>query len=317
MAAPVDYRTMGCEQWREVLSAQLDGEEQPAERAALDAHLDGCAGCRRWLDQAAAVTRRTRTRLVGDVPDLTALILAGAPQPAPTRRRSIGARLVPVLRALLGLVGTIQLVLGLAQIGRGSAADHVHSSGDPSGAGHLWHESAAWNVAVGAGFLFIALRRSRPTGLLPTLSAFVATLLLLSVNDLITARVDPTRLVSHGFLLAGYLIIVALSRPRHRPDEPEADGGRGEPRWRASFDQPPVPAGPVPGLRLVPPPATARLAAPVVHAAAPAALRDIQPAASRQPAADRGHPAAARRLPDVRSGDPRHRAARTGRRSAA
>ena len=92
--------------------------------------------------------------------------------------------LVAVLRSALGLLGAVQLVLGLAQVGRGATADHLHPTGQ-----HLWHESAAWNVAVGAGFLFVALRRSPPAGLLPMLSAFVGTLLLLSVNDLATGSV--------------------------------------------------------------------------------------------------------------------------------
>ncbi|MBM0230752.1 zf-HC2 domain-containing protein [Micromonospora sp. STR1_7] len=59
---------MGCEQWREVLSAQLDGEETDAERTAVQGHLDECADCRAWFSTAAAVTRRVRTRLVTDVP---------------------------------------------------------------------------------------------------------------------------------------------------------------------------------------------------------------------------------------------------------
>lgn len=97
------------------------------------------------------------------------------------------------------------------QVGRGptGADEHV----DTLTSGHLWHEAAAWNVAVGAAFLFVAARRTPPTGLVPMLSAFVGTLVLLSVNDLMTGRVDATRLVSHGFLLAGYLV-VALSWPR-------------------------------------------------------------------------------------------------------
>ncbi|MGW5012689.1 zf-HC2 domain-containing protein, partial [Micromonospora chalcea] len=49
---------MACEQWREILSAQLDGEASRSEIEAAEAHLTGCAGCRGWFDSAAAVTRR-------------------------------------------------------------------------------------------------------------------------------------------------------------------------------------------------------------------------------------------------------------------
>ncbi|MFD6563255.1 zf-HC2 domain-containing protein [Micromonospora profundi] len=228
---------MGCEQWREVLSAQLDGEETAAERAAAQGHLDGCADCRAWFTAAAAVTRRVRTRLVTDVPDRTAAILAAAAATPPPRRswwRRLTGRgpLVGGLRAALGLLGAVQLVLGLAQVGRGAAADHLHPAGQ-----HLWHESAAWNVAVGAGFLFVAVRRSPPAGLLPMLSAFVGTLLLLSVNDLATGSVGGERLVSHGFLVVGYLITVLLSRPGLRPGGPSPQRQQTPSRWRFRADE--------------------------------------------------------------------------------
>ncbi|MFU8875475.1 zf-HC2 domain-containing protein [Micromonospora sp. SL4-19] len=239
---------MGCEQWREVLSAQLDGEATAAEQAGADAHLDECAGCRTWLDQAAAITRRSRLRATAPGPDLAETILAALPAPAPSHH-GLGKRVVLTLRGLLGLLGALQLVLGLAQIGRGPAGGHDHTGVLASG--HLWHESAAWNVAVGAGFLFVAARRTRPTGLVPMLSAFVGTLVLLSVNDLVTGRVDTARLVSHGFLLAGYAIVVALSRPRLRPERPPARGRGDRSSWRLSIDDAAEPAAAP--LRVVPP----------------------------------------------------------------
>ncbi|RAN92215.1 uncharacterized protein GAR05_06378 [Micromonospora saelicesensis] len=281
---------MGCEQWREVLSAQLDGEETAAELTAVQGHLDGCAECRAWFTAAAAVTRRVRTRLVVEVPDRTAAILAAA-SAAPARRsrwRRSGGRgplvaglrkvpgrgrltaglravfgrgpLVAGLRSALGLLGAVQLVLGLAQVGRGATADHLHPTGQ-----HLWHESAAWNVAVGAGFLFVALRRSPPAGLLPMLSAFVGTLLLLSVNDLATGSVGGERLISHGFLVVGYLITVLLSRPGLRPGGPAPQRQPTPSRWRFGADEVDRP------LRVVRPesyPAQAadRYAAPAAHA---------------------------------------------------
>ena len=64
------------------------------------------------------------------------------------------------LRTGLGLIGGLQLVLGLAQVGRGRAAGHAHGPLGMLASGHLWHESAAWNIAVGAGFLFVATRRT-------------------------------------------------------------------------------------------------------------------------------------------------------------
>ncbi|MFI7543727.1 zf-HC2 domain-containing protein [Actinoplanes sp. NPDC049599] len=240
---------MACERWRELVSAQLDGEDDPADRPRVEEHLSGCAGCREWLERAAAVNRLTRTGLVSDVPDLSAAILAALPvAPAPGRRRLGSGPLYVGLAA----VGAVQLILGLAQIGGGASSAHVHTGLDAT-PGHLWHESAAWNVAVGAGFLFIALRRSRPTGLVPMLTAFVGMLLLLSVNDLSAGRVDTARLVSHGFVILGYLIVVALSRVTRDSARPPGDrvaGGSGWHLVEAEAEDTPEPA--LPKLRLVP-----------------------------------------------------------------
>ncbi|WP_030486429.1 zf-HC2 domain-containing protein [Micromonospora chokoriensis] len=267
---------MGCEQWREVLSAQMDGEETAAELTAAQGHLDGCADCRAWFTAAAAVTRRIRTRLVVEVPDRTAAILAAA-SAAPARRsrwrrgtgrgplvaglRKVLGRgpLVAGLRSALGLLGAVQLVLGLAQVGRGASADHLHPTGQ-----HLWHESAAWNVAVGAGFLFVAVRRSPPAGLLPMLSAFVGTLLLLSVNDLATGSVGGERLISHGFLVVGYLITVLLSRPGLRPGGPAPQRQPTPTRWRFGADEVDRPLRVV-GPESYPAQAADRYAAPAAH----------------------------------------------------
>src|SRR5690348_13172775 len=157
-------------------------------------------------------------------------------------------RLSRALRVLLGAFGAAQFALGILQAA-GSDSAHDHGGVNP---GHLFHESAAWNVAIGAGFAWIALRRGRPGGVLPMLTAFVALLGLLSVNDIAGGRVDGLRLLSHGFVVAGYAIVVALSRPSLDPGVPPPSR-QGPPwRWRAKLEPPPdePPAGP-PSLRLI------------------------------------------------------------------
>jgi hypothetical protein len=51
---------MDCAQYREVLSARLDGEETAAEREVIDAHLMICAQCRRFADDATLITMLAR-----------------------------------------------------------------------------------------------------------------------------------------------------------------------------------------------------------------------------------------------------------------
>jgi predicted anti-sigma-YlaC factor YlaD len=197
-----DYQGMECDPFREMLSAQVDGEDMSGERGFAAAHLRICADCRQWLDEATVLTRLIRTRVAAEpVPDLVDAVLAALPG---KRLRLPG--LIPILPVLLGVLGAVQILLGVAQISAGANATHVH------GSGHLWHESAAWNVAVGAGFLWIAVRRGRAVGMVPTLTAFIAVLALLTANDMMVATVDFDRVLSHGFMAVGYVVVLALAR---------------------------------------------------------------------------------------------------------
>jgi predicted anti-sigma-YlaC factor YlaD len=234
---------VGCERYREALSARLDGEDLPLDAAGLDAHLAGCGGCRQWAQDAAAVTRLARVQVMARQPRVDAAALA-----AGRKRRP---RLSRALRVLLGAFGAAQFVLGILQAA-GSAAGHDHGD-SPLGVnpGHLFHESAAWNVAIGAGFAWIALRRGRPGGALPMLTAFVALLGILSVNDIAGGRVDGLRLLSHGFVVAGYAIVVALSRPSLDPGQPPPSRLGPPWRWRARLEAPGEPPAGPPPLRLI------------------------------------------------------------------
>jgi predicted anti-sigma-YlaC factor YlaD len=219
---------MECGKWREALSARLDGELDADQAPQVDAHLAGCAGCRQWFEDAAMVTRLARVAPVIQVPGVPERVLDAAPG----RRRTHWAAW---LRLALGAIGAGQVLLGVAQVAgpaMGGAMSGYGGGMEGASVDHLMHESAAWNLAVGAGFLFIAWRRSRPAGVVPTLTAFVAVLTLMSLGDLIDGSVAPSRLASHVLLLAGYAIVVVLCRPSMGMDGPAGTGRRREPRWR-------------------------------------------------------------------------------------
>lgn len=188
---------MLCADARDAISARLDDEELPGEAAALDAHLSGCAGCRRYLDRAAHVTRLTRTRVVGAGPDLVAAVVAAAP---PVPRRTGAGR----IRLGLGAVGIGQCALAISGI--------VGAGGGPAGAAHMSHESAAWNLALAVGFLWVATGPQRTSGLVALVGAFVGMLTVLSVLDLFDGRVDPARLATHLLVVAGLVLLLALRR---------------------------------------------------------------------------------------------------------
>ncbi|HEY2191201.1 MAG TPA: zf-HC2 domain-containing protein [Actinomycetospora sp.] len=212
-AAPDDLPVMGplnCAGCREELSAELDGEGDPARRPAVRAHLDACADCTRWREQAAVVTRLTRTGPAEAGPDLVARVLPAAP---PRSRRRVGAR------AALAAVGVAQLVLGVSElVGLTGHGDATAMLGGADMA-HMGHETAAWNLALGVAFLAGARWTRHLAGLLPVLGVFIVTLAVLSGLDLAAGRVEPDRVASHAVLLVGFALAVAVARsgPRHDP----------------------------------------------------------------------------------------------------
>lgn len=230
---------MTCAIWREALSARLDGEEfavewadaasqtartralHPAPSSAeVDAHLDSCEACRDWYEDAAFITRLARV-------DAGSPTLSGIPDsvleatPRPTR-----ARLANLLRVVLALLGAGQILLAIAQLTGPMGSDDAALM-------HMTHEFTAWNAAIGASFLFIAWRRTRPAALLPLLTAFVGVLTVLSVDDIMHGEVSAGRLGTHALLIAGYVVVVAMSRPSLNFDAPPGLRQRTQPSpWR-------------------------------------------------------------------------------------
>jgi hypothetical protein len=85
------------------------------------------------------------------------------------------------------------------------------------------------------------------------LTAFVALLTLLSANDILAGQVGAARLLTHAFVLAGYAIVVALSRPSLDPGQPPSARPGPPRRWQrpAELDELPAPRPGPPALRLI------------------------------------------------------------------
>lgn len=189
----------------------------------VDAHLETCAFCQEWQETATSLNRTLRVRPATPVPDLTAAILEAAP---PT------TRVMPrgwLPRTVLGGVAVAQLTLGLAQVlGTGSSSHGGHAAGLDSS--HLFNESTAWNLALGLGLLWTALRPAATAGMLPVTAAFVAVLIPYSASDLVNGTATAGRVLSHSLLLAA-LALLALTHFRDR-----GPGGRTSLRDNDSAD---------------------------------------------------------------------------------
>jgi predicted anti-sigma-YlaC factor YlaD len=170
-------------------------------------HLATCAACRRFGDEAARVTRLARTSVAIQEPDVVAAVLAATPR---LRR----PQLITALRVLLGLVGLAQIeVAFLGMLG-------AHTSGhgfqgivlQGASVAHFAHESAAWNLGLGVGFLWVARRSSRTSGMVPVLATFMAVLTVLVVMDAMAGGVDTARLLAHVLVLLGLILVILLDR---------------------------------------------------------------------------------------------------------
>jgi predicted anti-sigma-YlaC factor YlaD len=202
-----DHSDVDCTRCCEALSARLDGEESAAEREEIDAHLATCIACRQFADQAAHVTRLARTGVATQEPDIVEAVLAVAP-------RSRRPQLSTALRVLLGLVGLAQIEV--AFVGVLGAHNSVHSAQgvvlQGASVTHFAHESAAWNLALGVGFLWVARRSSRTSGMVPMLATFMVVLTVLVVMDVVAGGVDAVRLLGHGLVLLGLILVIVLDR---------------------------------------------------------------------------------------------------------
>lgn len=175
--------------------------------SALEGHLACCVNCAAWLEAATRAGRALRVSGVTP-PDLSATILDEVMLPAArlSRRRRW-------LRVGLAMLGFVQWALVMPAL----FGDSIGVHGAMVMSTHAVHESVAWNLAMGASFLAIAVKPGRAVGTVPILTTFVVVLAVLSVPDVITGAVGPARLASHLGVVAGLLLVALLSRAERLP----------------------------------------------------------------------------------------------------
>lgn len=197
-----------CERWQEAVSARLDGEEPAVSDAALDAHLTGCAPCREFAVAAGALDLRMAASApsAAEAPDRSSEILAAVrAERRLGRRRPMPARMP---RMALGLVGVVQLATSLPLLSSLAGA-------------HSVRDLAAFQVALGVGFVVAAVRPATAAGLLPTAAALVAILAVVVVGDIAAGRVAAGAETLHATEVVGVALLwllaprrTALRRPR-------------------------------------------------------------------------------------------------------
>ncbi|MGQ0463998.1 MAG: zf-HC2 domain-containing protein [Sporichthyaceae bacterium] len=196
---------MGCERWREALSAKADGEALEFDEALVTAHVAGCPDCRSFDAGLARLHRAMRVAPAERVPDLTASILAAAAADRPR----FGLTLA--LRWLLVVIAAVEM--GLA-------------SPDLLGRWHTAGELSTWGMATAIGFLAAAASPRRAGAMLPMLGCAAALTAFVSVRDILEGRSGVTALAEapHALLVLGVGLLAwlwHLDRTQNAP-EPEA-----------------------------------------------------------------------------------------------
>jgi predicted anti-sigma-YlaC factor YlaD len=190
---------MDCSDYRQAISARIDGETSGLEQAAVEAHLRTCRGCRGWADEAVAITRRARMTRAGSVPDLTAPIMAALPLGAGVN----GASPAGVARLGLLLVAGAQLCLAVpALLGKDAGASI-----------HIAHEQGSWSLALAVGLLVVAARPARAAGMLPLVEALAAGLAFTMALDIWAGRAEAAGEAPHGLAFLGLGLLWVLARP--------------------------------------------------------------------------------------------------------
>ena len=189
---------MGCDQYREALSAELDGEPTGVSEEDLTGHLSGCPGCRDWFGQAARVTRLVRLAPATPIPDLAPGVLAALPVESHRRRRVFAGA-----RAALVVVAFLQALLAWSGALTGQ---------DDMATGHVAHEVGAWNLALAVAFLMVATRPKAADALIAPVGVFVAVLAVVAASDAAADDLAMGRLVGHLLVGTGLVLLVAISR---------------------------------------------------------------------------------------------------------
>lgn len=184
---------MECTQFRNAVSARLDGEDPGLPPEALERHLRECVGCRSWEAAALALARRARVTPVDEQPDLDIAAAVMARVGRPPRARWAREQVVLLVLAL------VQLALAAPDLVVGG---HAHAA----------REVGALEVSLAVGFLIAAARPARAWGMVPLVLAVVAGLLTTSAVDMLHGDADVARESAHLLAAAGSVCLWSLAR---------------------------------------------------------------------------------------------------------
>lgn len=180
-----------CELAHEYISAAVDGELDDVSEAELSNHLETCPECRDYQDDAFALRRALRMRMVVEEPA------------ASSRELDIAGSLegVSLLRWLLFVVGGTLVILNLPAI--------VSTEGTTTA--HLSRHDGVFGCALGVAMLAVAIKPHRAIGLVPLTSTLALLMGIAAIADLAAGNADPLGEAIHVVEFAGLVCLWVIS----------------------------------------------------------------------------------------------------------
>lgn len=188
-----------CSQARETISARIDGEIEAVDHAALDHHLQTCADCRAYEEDAFALRRALRMQVVTpETSDEPVVDMVGS------------LRTVSILRGVLFVVGGTLVLLNLSSI----------VSPEGTTAAHLSRHDGIFGTALGIGMLAVAAKPYRAIGLVPLTSAIAVLMAVAATADLMNGEANLLSEAVHVVEFVGLICLWVISGgptrlPRH------------------------------------------------------------------------------------------------------
>ncbi len=188
-----DYSLMqrSCARMRELMSAELDGENPPEKSRLVQTHVATCSECAQWYRDAQDVTRTMVVSPAPSPPDVSAAVLAALGRARPEERLR-GA----LARTTLVSLGLVQLYLAFLSL--------------IANRGHLGRDMWAFDIALALAVLAVALRPWRAAGLFPLLAGLSALLLVTGGSDLVRGLTTPWQELPHVLVICEFLVIWRL-----------------------------------------------------------------------------------------------------------
>ena len=175
---------MECDSARLAISDAIDNGE--SVKAEVDDHLSECAACRRWQEAAHQLRRATLRPVVAE--ETAGVSVSRLPERF-TLHRWVRFALVWAAVLLIGLN-----VVDMFSAGSGSAI-------------HLERHQAAFDVALGLAFLFVAWRPDRAYGMVPFAATFTFALSVSALIDLVNGASTLLKESAHLIELVGLALL--------------------------------------------------------------------------------------------------------------